>query len=245
MVPVRDTWSRSSPSWLASHPRPPKPSGKNTPPRNFASLSIWTDQITPLGHLISRTGATRYAAGGVIGLPVYLKASMSDRQGELWNPRRLQDQEETLEALFTANSDAWTISGGYAWHLMSPRGHIEEKHLHDHKDLDVFVRPDLFTLVLPTLKNLGFIKAQTLHDDPSGSFVRYTRFKEGGKLVLDIYIEDIPSVLIDTYRIVEPNHLIGLYDKTHSSKNCIAVIEAKKLVAQGISPIGRQELLGE
>jgi len=165
-----------------------------------------------------------------------------------WNPRRLQDQEETIEALLAANPDAWIISGGYAWHLMSPRGHIEEKTLHDHKDVDVFVRPDLFTSVLPTLKNLGFIKAHTLHDDPSGSFVRYTRFKEGGKLVLDIYIENVPSILISsgsqTYRIVEPNHLLGLYEKTHSSKNCTAVIEAKKLLAQGISPIGRQELLG-
>ena len=167
------------------------------------------------------------------------------RDDDVWNPRRLQEHEDTLEALFTVHADALTVSGGHAWHLMSPRGHIEFKRLHDHSDLDLFVIPRLLTSVLPTLKNLGFIKAQTLHDDPSGSFVRYTRFKEGGKLVLDIYIEDVPSVLIDTYRIVEPNHLIGLYDKTHSSKNCIAVIEAKKLVAQGISPIGRQELLGE
>lgn len=173
---------------------------------------------------------------------------MEDRAGELWNPRRLQDQEEALEALLTFNPNAWTISGGYAWHLMSPRGHIEEKRLHDHKDLDLFCQPELFPTVLPTLKKLGFIKAQTRHDDPSGNFVRYTRFKEGGKLVLDIYIEEIPSVSIgsgpQTYSIVEPSHLLGLYDKTHSSKNCIAVVEAKKLLAQGISPIGRQELLG-
>lgn len=170
------------------------------------------------------------------------------RAGEVWNPRRLQEHEEVIETLFSSNPDAWTISGGHAWHLMSPRGHVEEKILHDHKDLDLFCRPDLFTSVLPLLKKLGFQKVQTRHDDPSKGFVRYTKFKEGGKIVLDIFVEDVPSVLLSygatNYRIVEPSHLLSLYSSIHTSTSCTAVLAAKGLLAKGISPIGRPELIG-
>lgn len=170
------------------------------------------------------------------------------RTGEVWHPRRLQEQDELVEALFSANDEAFTISGGYAWHLMSPRGHIEEKILHDHKDTDIFIRPDLFTSVLPLLKRLGFNKVQTQHDNPSGNFVRYTKFKEGGKLVLDLFIQEVPSVLLSygatNYRIVEPSHLLSLYSSIHTSTTCTAVLAAKELLAKGISPIGRPELIG-
>lgn len=170
------------------------------------------------------------------------------RDDELWNERRLQEHEDVIEILFEKSPDAWTISGGHAWHLMSPRGHIEKKRFHDHSDLDIFVVPSMFPSVLPLLKRLGFNKVQTRHDDPSKGFVRYTKFKEGGKIVLDIFVEEVPSVLVSygaaNYRIVEPTHLLGLYSSVHTSTTCTAVLAAKELLAKGISPIGRPELIG-
>ena len=170
------------------------------------------------------------------------------RAGELWPPRRLEEQEETVSALFDAHPEAWTLSGGYAWHVMSPLGHEELKTHHDHKDTDLFIRPELFPSVLPTLKDLGFVKARTLHDDPSGNFVRYTKFQEGGKLVLDIFIQEVPNISLSygsrMYRLVEPRHLLSLYKTVHGSTGCTAVRAAKKLLAYGISPVGRPELIG-
>jgi hypothetical protein len=78
-------------------------------------------------------------------------------------------------------------------------------------------------------------------------FIRYVERYEGGKIVLDIYTETVPSIEVtvegEVYRVVEPSHLITLYEKTHSSKECMAVKAATKLLAQGISPVGRPELI--
>jgi hypothetical protein len=50
-------------------------------------------------------------------------------------------------------------------------------------------------------------------------------------------------VEIDGMKIVDPKYLISLYSTKHDSKECVAVIEAKKLIAKGIDPIGRKELI--
>ncbi len=33
------------------------------------------------------------------------------------------------------------LSGGWAWHFMTPAPHVELKQARDHKDVDVFVAP--------------------------------------------------------------------------------------------------------
>jgi hypothetical protein len=173
----------------------------------------------------------------------------SARAGEVWDSQRIREHEQLIEALFLENPDAFALSGGFAWHVMSPLGHKEEKIFHDHKDIDIFVRPNLFQSILPILKRMGFNKVQTRHDDPSRSFVRYTKFsQERPKLVLDLFVEEVPSILIScgatNYRIVEPSHLLSLYSSVHTSTTCTAVLAAKELLAKGISPIGRPELIG-
>jgi len=44
------------------------------------------------------------------------------------------------------------LSGGWAWHFMSPVGHVEYKHAHDHKDIDLFVSPENVATVVSPLK---------------------------------------------------------------------------------------------
>ena len=48
------------------------------------------------------------------------------RLGEQWNPERLAVLQAEIEAL----KDYVTLSGGWAWHYMTPAGHIEYKHAH-------------------------------------------------------------------------------------------------------------------
>jgi hypothetical protein len=56
------------------------------------------------------------------------------------------------------------VSGGWAWHFMSPSEHIEYKHAHDHKDIDLFVHPENVATVLSILKNRLFDKVWTKYD---------------------------------------------------------------------------------
>jgi len=172
------------------------------------------------------------------------------RSGELWNLDRIKKQLETVLFL-TAECRGVSLSGGIAWHFMSPKGHPEVKIFHDHKDIDLFVEPDEFSGLVRTLKDSGFQKVWTKYDNPSGQFVRYVEKFEGGKNVLDIYVQSVPHIDVETgdeavevVQVVEPSHLIGLYETTHSSKECTAVKAAKELLAQGISPVGRPELVG-
>jgi hypothetical protein len=52
-------------------------------------------------------------------------------------------------------------------------------------------------------------------------------------------------MVFNGYQIVDINHMLSLYETTHSSKNCTAVKAAKELIKKGINPIGRYELIGE
>lgn len=169
------------------------------------------------------------------------------RVDELWDPERVRRQLETIRWI-VSECRGVTLSGGLAWHFMSPPGHPELKHAHDHKDADLFVEPEHAKGLIQSLKDEGFKRARTKYDNPSGTFVRYVEHYEGGKNVLDIYVERVPFIDVEqddrVYQVVEPTHLLGLYESTHSSKFCTAVVATKKLLAQGISPVGRPELIG-
>jgi hypothetical protein len=170
------------------------------------------------------------------------------RAGETWNLERLKLMETEIFQLM--EFVPVVLSGGWAWHFMSPQGHKEVKTHHDHKDIDIFVDPNNFSELLEYFRAYGYEKARTLYDDPSGQFVRYVKHVEGtGKVVYDVFLESAPHIEVyaaewpAVVRVVEPKHLLSLYGDKHTSEECLAVIEARKLVAKGISPVGRMELV--
>ena len=99
--------------------------------------------------------------------------SNPSRAGEQWNPYRLA----VLEREVLAIREFGALSGGWAWHFMSPP-HIENKQLHDHKDIDLLVYPHAFASLVTLLQARGHARTWTRFDDPSGEFVRFTRYIE-------------------------------------------------------------------
>ena len=160
----------------------------------------------------------------------------------MWKQEKLEAQIETVEQI----KDSCVISGGLAWHFMSPP-HKENKYMHDHKDVDLFIFPNKFQDAISILKQYGFNRYWTKYDGTTPGFYRYgkTHMQEEKrvKVLLDLFIEDVPYIEIKGFKIVEPKYLLDLYYKTHSSKGCVAVVEARKLVARGIDPIGKKELI--
>lgn len=161
-----------------------------------------------------------------------------------WKQEKLLEQLSVVEAL----GDGVVVSGGLAWHLMSPP-HIENKKHHDHSDIDLFVLTDqkLPHLVFCKLKSLGFNRYWTKY--ATKNFYRYgkTAQRDGKrvKILIDLFIGDIPFIKIGNYQVVNPKNLLPLYETTHSSKNCTAVLNATELMKQGINPVGRMELIGK
>lgn len=169
------------------------------------------------------------------------------RYGETWPQYRIDASLLELEAV-----KPWVIvSGGWAWHFMSPKGHIELKHAHDHKDIDIFVKPENVTLVVSTLKNRGFQKARTKYDRlPSEEdFRRYEKIVEianerAMRVTIDFFVHhNVPHRDVDGWTVVEPCFLLSLYSNIHSSDKCFAVQAAVKLLDKGIDPEGRKELI--
>lgn len=163
------------------------------------------------------------------------------RAGEVWDQDRINVQLAELESI----KDLVAISGGWAWHFMSPKGHKEIKTQHDHKDIDIFIKPEQFEVLRTRLALRGFKRQHTQWDNPSVGFYRFTLYYEGGKVVYDVFLEDIEFVEIDGFKIVEPNKLVSLYGIKHTSEQCLAVQAARKLLKNNISPIGRSELVYE
>jgi len=167
-----------------------------------------------------------------------------------WHYQKLQAQQMTLDSV----RDYVVVSGGLAWHIMSPP-HEENKYIHDHKDVDLFVIPEHFATVISILKAGGFTKYWTKYDGITPNFYRYGlsadipfRDKPGSKRVkvlLDLFVENVPSIRFGGYAVVEPKYMLTLYGVKHASDYCWAVQQAKRLVARGISPEGRQELIQE
>ncbi|MEP1487912.1 MAG: hypothetical protein ABJK28_05760 [Algibacter sp.] len=62
------------------------------------------------------------------------------RYGEQWPDYRIKQGLDILEQL----KQFVILSGGWAWHFMSPTNHIEYKHAHDHKDIDILSTQNMF-----------------------------------------------------------------------------------------------------
>ncbi|MDM8552090.1 hypothetical protein QUF72_18545 [Desulfobacterales bacterium HSG2] len=169
-----------------------------------------------------------------------------ERYGEVWPQYRIDACKKELEKI----KPYVTLSGGWAWHFMSPLNHTEYKHSHDHKDIDLFVEPENIAVVVSLLKSRGFKKVWTKYDKlpSSEDFRRYEKrhfFKDGSsvKITIDFFVRsDVPIREIDGWRLTEPSFLLSLYGRIHSSDNCFAVKAASKLIHSGIDPVGRREL---
>ena len=169
------------------------------------------------------------------------------RYGEEWDPARLA----VLEAEIRAVADIAVVSGGWAWHFISPPGHRELKHAHDHKDIDLFVAPPSLGALVGRLRSRGFDKVWTRHDGkPSAEdFRRYEKRVDGAdgrsvKATIDLFVSDEPSIDVGGVRVVEPSRLLSFYGSIHSSSECFAVQAARLILAAGMSPVGRPELMG-
>jgi len=168
-----------------------------------------------------------------------------ERYGETWPQERL---DKTLKALVPLRTPI-VLSGGWAWHFMSPDRHPEYKHAHDHKDVDMFVNPVDTGMFLGMLASQGFRRVPTRYDSAKKDFMRFekTADVEGGKpfkITLDVFLKSVPfRVVAGGWRVVEPEHLLSLYDSVHTSGECFAVTAAKKLVAEGVDPVGNELLV--
>jgi len=167
-----------------------------------------------------------------------------DRYGEVWPQGRIDAYMKVLGLI----RDHVVISGGWAWHFMSPPDHKEYKHAHDHKDVDIFVHPNDIGVVTAHLLIDGFKRVPCRWT--GNEFWRYERhvYREGTrhKLTIDFFVdaEGVPTRKLESgWTVVEPEYLLSLYSVKHESRECFAVIAARKLLAAGIDPVGRPELM--
>ncbi|MBQ4802643.1 hypothetical protein J8L88_07210 [Aquimarina sp. MMG015] len=169
------------------------------------------------------------------------------RYGELWPSYRIQYALEILVSL----KDVVILSGGWAWHFLSPLNHTEYKHAHDHKDIDLFVDPKNVAEVMNILLENNFQKVWTRYDQlPSDeNFRRYektilTEDEKSVRVTIDFFVKsNIPNRMAKGWSIVEPSYLLGLYSNIHSSDKCWAVQSVIKLLDQNIDPLDREELV--
>jgi len=163
------------------------------------------------------------------------------RYGETWNA----DEIAILAGEIDALKELVIVSGGWAWHFMSPP-HVELKHAHDHKDVDLFVAPERMWELMAILTERGYDKTWTRFDGQSDDFHRYMKTADGAKpvkVILDVFTGDLPSANTPSdVRVVQPEALLPLYGVKHSSEQCFSVQIARKLVARGIDPNGRPEM---
>jgi len=170
------------------------------------------------------------------------------RYGELWPQQRIDVSLIELEFI----KPRIILSGGWAWHFMSPKNHTEYKHVHDHKDIDLFVEPQYVAPVVAELKQRNFERVWTKYDKlPSEeNFRRYEKLvftdetDKSFRVTIDFFVRNnVPCRKIDGWNIAEPAYLLTLYGNIHSSDKCFAVQAAAKLIEQGIDPVGREELV--
>lgn len=174
-----------------------------------------------------------------------------ERYGETWPEAKIKACFEELGHL----RPHVALSGGWAWHFLSPVGHVELKHAHDHKDIDIFVPPANVGMVVALLKSRNFERVATIYDRlPSAEdFRRYEKVVEyraeaaedlvSVRITIDFFVGDHPSRLVDGWRVVEPAIMLGFYSNIHSSDKCFAVQAAAQLLAQGIDPEGHPDLV--
>lgn len=173
----------------------------------------------------------------------------TDRYGETGNQRRIDFCLVEMEKI----KPYVILSGGWAWHFMSPEGHVELKHAHDHKDIDLFVEPEMVGTVVSILKGNEFKKVWTRYDGKplkvGLEFRRYEKvLEEKGerpvRVTIDFFVGNVETRTLDSgWTVVKPEVMITYYSSIHSSDSCFAVQAASKLIAQGIDPVGRPELV--
>lgn len=194
------------------------------------------------------------------------------RYGEMWNPHRMAVLRQEIDA----TREFGVLSGGWAWHFMSTP-HEEEKHLHDHRDIDLHVIPSLFTALVEVLTRRGYARGRTRFDDPSGEFIRFERVVqdacplchaqslvedrgdlecvacdhrssadevENVKVIFDLFVQEVPWIEVDGYRVVEPKKMLTFYGVKHSSEQCVAVVKARELAAAGNEIVKNPALVG-
>lgn len=161
----------------------------------------------------------------------------------MWKQEKLETQIQAVELV----KDKVVVSGGLAWHFMSPP-HTETKLIHDHKDVDLFVAPKDTGKVIAKLKEAGFIRSWSKYDGSPG-FYRYGQSIERKgkhvKVIIDLFVEKVPFIEVQGFKIVEPKKLLGYYKGPLQSSKCTAVKAASILVLRGINPVGRAELIGK
>ena len=159
------------------------------------------------------------------------------RAEELWNEARIADQLAEIRRVRTLA----VLSGGWAWHFLSPPDE-ELKVLHDHSDIDLFVQPTDVSTFLVLVESRGFERVKTKYD--TNEFSRHVKHCEAGKVVIDAFVGQPPAVTArDGYRVVEPAHLLGLYDTTHQNDGCRAVVAARKLLGAEGRVLGHPSLI--
>ena len=169
------------------------------------------------------------------------------RYGEVWPKDRIT---YTLKELILLK-DLVVLSGGWAWHFLSPKNHIEYKHAHDHKDMDLFIHPKNVAEVMHIIQQNGFEKVWTRYDRlPSEeNFRRYEKTVETDtgkdiRITIDFFVSaSIPVQKAKGWTVVAPSFLLGLYTNIHSSDKCWAVQAAFKLLMKNINPLDRNELI--
>lgn len=168
------------------------------------------------------------------------------RYGETWPDYRIELGLEILEKL-----QQWVIiSGGWAWHFMSPINHKEYKHAHDHKDIDLFVNPKDVAIVMNIIQMEGFQKVWTRYDNqPSDeNFRRYEKICELNsdkqiRVTIDFFeASSIKTIEVNGWILVSPEVLLSYYSNIHSSDKCWAVMAAIKLLKQNKEVIGNPML---
>jgi len=120
----------------------------------------------------------------------------TQRYGELWPDYRIEYPLRELKLL----RDWVILSGGWAWHFMSPEGHNEYKHAHDHKDIDIFVLLGNVASVVTLLKSRGFDRVWTKYDkhESKEDFRRYEKTIEVDesrslRITIDFFVSaDVP-----------------------------------------------------
>ena len=130
--------------------------------------------------------------------------------------------------------------------------------LHDHKDVDVLIPVARAQEFAAFLKSDGYTKIWTKYDGRANKQANYKDFYrvekhvpcalDNVKVQMDVFLQDVPwvRVLSCDLRVVEPKTLLSFYSvKQCTTDDCKAVIGARKLVAKGINPMDRRELIGE
>jgi len=160
-----------------------------------------------------------------------------------WKWEKLEAQLLAVRAI----KDYAVVSGGLAWHLMSPP-HEENKKVHDHSDVDLFIIPEHFATAIEILKSMDFHRWWTRYDNITPNFYRYgkTTTWTNGKRVkteLDLFVRKMPYRMVGEFKVITPEALLPLYQECHSSSRCVAVQSAIQLMKNGIDPLGRIELV--